>query len=314
MRRRYETQHVATVPPGYHVRTVRSGAHEVRIAFPPGSRKRGSGKVVEVLHPVGENSGCLARSNPMELLVMGANPMRSNPIDQFTQTEKMHLGMLGIKWSEIKSRRDVNHARAKLRKFEKLRSRSNPSAAAVESNPNYGFVPGAEPESIAKEIYEGFHQAEADRFSVMDEPHIPRGEYAQLGTLYSLHVKPAAGPEPRYVKNLLRPGAPIRVISSESRRQIYFAGGSQAMTDRELADFGCGPENLCELGEVRQIWYLARKNHAQLEEEYRGKVVNYRHAFGSKGAVKPVLFYNRRMKRLLLQGGDYEVLDEGIEN
>lgn len=54
----YRIEHVAQAPPGYHVRTVAPGSrsdHLVKIAFPPGRRRRGSGRLVEILHPVGEN-------------------------------------------------------------------------------------------------------------------------------------------------------------------------------------------------------------------------------------------------------------------
>src|SRR5882672_328335 len=76
------TEHVQQTPRGWRVRTVKPGPHsqhEVRIAFPPGPRKKGSGKVVEILHPADEkkNPSCevskKAKSNPGELLIFG-NP------------------------------------------------------------------------------------------------------------------------------------------------------------------------------------------------------------------------------------------------
>jgi hypothetical protein len=51
----YRVEHVATVPRGWHVRTKMSGTHVLRIAYPPGPRRRGSGKKVEILHPLNEN-------------------------------------------------------------------------------------------------------------------------------------------------------------------------------------------------------------------------------------------------------------------
>jgi hypothetical protein len=73
----YRTQHVSTVPAGWRVRSKRAGGHVVRIAFPPGRRKKGSGKVVEVLHPKRENPGCdVERKNPEQLLIFGlGNPL-----------------------------------------------------------------------------------------------------------------------------------------------------------------------------------------------------------------------------------------------
>ena len=70
--------HVATTPPGWRVRTVHSGEHELRVAFPPGKRRQGSGKLVEILHPERErNCGCRAR-NPGALVIFG-NPEKPNP-------------------------------------------------------------------------------------------------------------------------------------------------------------------------------------------------------------------------------------------
>lgn len=75
------TEHVQQTPRGWRVRTIVPGPqsqHEVRIAFPPGRRKKGSGRVVEILHPESErNPKCdiskKARTNPGELLIFG-NP------------------------------------------------------------------------------------------------------------------------------------------------------------------------------------------------------------------------------------------------
>lgn len=54
----YRIEHVAEAPKGFRVRTFAPGPrsdHLVRMAFPPGRRKRGAGQLVEILHPPGEN-------------------------------------------------------------------------------------------------------------------------------------------------------------------------------------------------------------------------------------------------------------------
>lgn len=68
----FRVEHVSATPIGYKVRTVRRDGHQVRIAYPPGRRLKGSGRVVEVLHPRTENPCRLP--NPAELVVMMANP------------------------------------------------------------------------------------------------------------------------------------------------------------------------------------------------------------------------------------------------
>jgi hypothetical protein len=74
----YKHEELQKVPRGYRVRSVKRGTHVVRIAFPPGRRKKGSGKVIEILHPKSEtNPSCIvsnqAKNNPGELLIFG-NP------------------------------------------------------------------------------------------------------------------------------------------------------------------------------------------------------------------------------------------------
>jgi hypothetical protein len=58
---KFKHEEVSAVPRGYRTRTVRRGSHEIRVAFPPGRRRRGAGRVVSILHPVGENPNCPIR-------------------------------------------------------------------------------------------------------------------------------------------------------------------------------------------------------------------------------------------------------------
>lgn len=71
---------MAEQPRGWRVRTKREGAHELRIAFPPGPRRKGAGKLLEILHPKTERNpkACgVAQMNPAELVIFG-NPKRKN--------------------------------------------------------------------------------------------------------------------------------------------------------------------------------------------------------------------------------------------
>src|SRR5260370_24834166 len=58
---KFKHEEVSAVRRGYRVRSVRRGSHEIRVAFPPGPRRRGAGRVVSILHPVGENPNCPIR-------------------------------------------------------------------------------------------------------------------------------------------------------------------------------------------------------------------------------------------------------------
>ena len=70
---RYHTQDVQPVPAGWRVRSVESGAHVIRVAFPPGPRRQGAGRVVQILHPLRSDNPCSI--NPPELVILG-NPAR----------------------------------------------------------------------------------------------------------------------------------------------------------------------------------------------------------------------------------------------
>jgi hypothetical protein len=55
----FRHEDVSAVPRGYKVRTVtHPSGHRVRIAYPPGPRRTGAGKLVSILHPKGENARC----------------------------------------------------------------------------------------------------------------------------------------------------------------------------------------------------------------------------------------------------------------
>ena len=103
------------------------------------------------------------------------------------------------------------------------------------------------------------------------------------------------------------------LIADAAGRQLYIIG-DQAMSEEEVAVFteAAGDEVL--LGEARAISYRATKWHPQVEDAYRGKNLPYEHRFGEEGGRKPEVFYSRRMRRLLIRGGDYTVEGVGIKN
>ena len=67
-RSKFRHEDVATVPRGHRVRTVTTPTgHKVRIAFPPGPRRAGAGKLISILHPQTEANPC--PKNPLQELV-----------------------------------------------------------------------------------------------------------------------------------------------------------------------------------------------------------------------------------------------------
>jgi hypothetical protein len=86
----YRHEEVAAVPSGWRVRTVtHSSGHRARIAFPPGRRRKGAGKLVSILHPRSEHNPC--EVNPAELIIVGANPsVGANPASAEQLYEEFH--------------------------------------------------------------------------------------------------------------------------------------------------------------------------------------------------------------------------------
>jgi len=72
-RAQFRHEDVATVPRGWKVRTVtqRTG-HQARIAFPPGPRRKGAGRLISILHPQGENPETCREGR--RLKAEGSNP------------------------------------------------------------------------------------------------------------------------------------------------------------------------------------------------------------------------------------------------
>lgn len=67
-RSKFRHEDVSAVPRGWKVRTVKHpSGHLVRIAFPPGPRRTGAGRLVSLLHPDSESNPCA--KNPLEELV-----------------------------------------------------------------------------------------------------------------------------------------------------------------------------------------------------------------------------------------------------
>jgi hypothetical protein len=139
------------------------------------------------------------------------------------------------------------------------------------------------------------------------EPHMPAGDYAQLGELLALYVKPRAGGQVQSI-TFAKP-FPI-LVSDDSARQLWFVDGDQDLTT-SLSGFGAHDRGagVFELGEARRIDYKQRKEHVPQPD-----VDEWRHEFGEETGERPTLLFDSRHKRLLLEGGAYEVRREGIVN
>lgn len=169
----------------------------------------------------------------------------------------------------------------------------------------HSWKPKKNPSAAA--IREDFTGSPADWFTVEQEPHMPSGDYAQLGEVLALYVKPGRGTAVQQIN--FRSGERPLLVSDESRRQLWLVGGSQDVSN-SLGVFGAtAGEGLIELGELRRIDYKQRKEHVPHPDHDE-----WRHELGEDSGVRPVLLFDMRHKRLLLRGGEYEVRPEGIVN
>jgi len=232
MSARFRREDVSSVPGGWKVRTVKAGTHRVRVAFPPGRKQKGSGRLVSVLHPVSGSNPCanpctMRSSNPAELMVMSANhPPRTklarqkdararaaairaaagrNPANM-APDKPYRIVWDGTEVNAAKTQAEAEHMLAKMKKKYKKTLRDSDSTLKIEyrrqnpaellvmgANPNPRVEVVAAPNPPTEEIVEAFTGREVEFMDVYNEPHMPRGRYAKLGPLVALYIKPAKG-------------------------------------------------------------------------------------------------------------------------
>lgn len=341
MSARFRREDVASVPGGWKVRTVKAGAHRVRVAFPPGRKQKGSGRLVSVLHPVSGSNPCanpcsLRASNPAELLVMSANhpPRRRN-----AEARAGKISQTLMKFADKADKKGQGHLAEAYREMarknpaELLIMGANPSrrtlereardraerirAARLHTNPRVEVV--AAPNPPTEEIVEEFTGREVEFMDIYNEPHMPRGRYAKLGPLIALYIKPTKGGQVQRIGAAEAVGhdfpkawggKPPVVVCDSSARQIYFVDGAQDITEA-LAAFGAidRGNGIVELGQGRRIDYQCRKEHvAEPDEDL------WKHDHGEENGEMPTVLFDTRTKRILYEGGDYRIEGPWIRN
>jgi hypothetical protein len=234
------------------------------------SRSKGRGPSPRDIEDIYEQTGYKGFiSNPSELVVLGANPSRRRSAWGYGH-DMAH---------------NPRHKTIVLKPHTTYTIRTNPSAEAIR---------------------ESFTGMPAEKYETFDVEGMPSGEYAELGKLLSLYVKPVIGGQVREIR--FKQPYPL-LVSDTSRRQLYFVEGDQDVS-QGINLFNDSPTpGVCELGEVRRVDYKQRKEHLPnpgLDE--------WKHHFGEENGVRPTLWFNERTKQLLLKGGDYTVRSEGITN
>ena len=277
---RYRIEDVAKTPRGWRVRTRVRGAHVVRIAFPPGPRRKGAGEVVQILHPKSENPVCAIGKNPSELLIFG------NPSTKKATRERA--------------------ARIRGARLNPKRKKRNPKPEGElkQAVHLFGSFHGKDP----KEIIEKHESAEI------------RKDYAALGDLVAIGIGDCAMHGQNLVNNwnkcshIAFKGDGVKLASSPNGRQLYAIGGNQNLVSCHGKFEGVDWEkDFVDLGECPFIVYLARKAHGNFEP------IEYVHEFGEKSGIRPQLMYDKLKRRIFFVGGDYFIdsskqISPGIEN
>jgi hypothetical protein len=318
MSSRFRHEDREAVPKGWKVRTVKAGKHRVRVAFPPGRKVKGSGRLVSVLHPIGENPCELRSTNPAELMVMSANnPPRRNLPKARVETYQLVSSITG---KPIRKATKVIFADGKEVKFIERLPKTKAIRAAMDqlgrnpaellvmaANPRVEVVHGDNPP--VEEITEEFSGTEVKWLEVYNEPHIPRGRYAYLAKLFRLLLKPAKGGQVQKI-TFEGDGAPL-IVSDASAKQIYFVDGNQDISGCLVAfnDFSTHPDGKVILGASREIHYIGKKHHIGDED-----TDEWRHTHGEEDGVLPTVLFDTCNKRLLYEGGNYRIVGPWIKN
>lgn len=325
-KRAYRTEHVATTPRGWKVRTSVMGKHVVRLAVPPGPRRRGAAKVVQVLHPKGENPQCTRkqRNSLVEAALAGAVGAAAGGTAAVL-TERWLKGRKKVKASNAKGRK-TNAARtggAYVIKWEDggisrtfrtkgaadrfLRATKKLKGTVVwksarETNPNNGAA------SAAKKAYQEFHGRPPEQVSDFQEELLKSGDYWAIGKLAGLWLSPVGKDFHKWPAPDIEfdPEENVMVVAEPDpkKTQFYIVGGDQKLSREDLNTLSNGADTskrFVPLGCVYAFGYFARKAFDNFEQ------VQHMHRFGEETGELPLLYYDKEAARLVLVGGAYSI-------
>jgi hypothetical protein len=274
----FRHEDVATVPRGYRVRTVKTGSHQVRVAFPPGPRKKGAGKLVSILHPKAENP---KRCNPQAITYLEAaeNAVKEGKFDR------------GKKLLAKGTKRMIADAEKELKR-RGLGARGQ------------GLGKTLNPGGKAAKLYTDFHGRAPSEILTMQESLMASGDYTALGDMGSLWIEPVKGepsdwpaPDIEFEKK-----DKVKLAADSKGKQLYLVGGNQKLPLDYLEKHGVSTDKrFISLGEVYGISYLTTKSF----DGYRDS--EYAHEFGEDTGERPFAFYDAELERIVLAGGGYSI-------
>jgi hypothetical protein len=171
----------------------------------------------------------------------------------------------------------------------------------------------------AAEMYEIFHGREPREVITMQEAAVKKGDYAALGDLCGLWLRPVKKntpptswppPEIQFSKS-----DGVKLCCDAKGKQLFFIGGDQQISPDDLAALceagdaeTMGKGNICCIGQCHGISYQTQKSF----DDFR--TIEYVHQFGEETDERPILCYDLAAKRFLLAGGAYSIagLDDSL--
>jgi hypothetical protein len=299
----FRVEHVQPKPQGWRARTILTHTgHEIRLGFPPGRRRKGAGRLLQILHPKTENPSCevtpqraaeiagkeIGIENPSELLILGANP-----------SELLILGA------------------------------GNPQNRAEAPGEGRSARTGTQTDKAADK-YREFHGKEPGEMVEIQRSDKMRKDYTGLGDLDALVIADGFDLEEyetfrsdmqRENGNFARVRKPmntgliyferrdaVKIASNPDGTQLYLLGGNQDLSSC-LLELGLDPtKDFIDLGFCICIRYITEK------AQNRFSTAMYWHILGEETKKPPRMFYDKLKREIYFTGGEYVVKAPGIIN
>ena len=168
----------------------------------------------------------------------------------------------------------------------------------------------------ASDLSESFHGRPVRETYTEEETEDYRIHLAGLGQLRELEILDRTG---EYSIPISFNGSTgkagsrgVTLASDPDGTQLLLVGGNQKLDldklDVPKAEQG---KDMVEVGEVLTVSYFTDKHHLSGPSSQKNGC-EYIHTFGEKGGARPVLVYDRLSKGMVLVGGEYRVVEEGI--
>ena len=275
-RSQFRHEDIAAVPRGWKVRTkAYPDGHEVRIAFPPGRRKTGAGKLISILHPNREKNGCNGFGPVRHKLL--TNQIILSPEFVSALTQGLGLGAGSYVATEA--------ARGVLKKKKKENKKRNPGSIAE-----------------AERLREDFTGLPAGEIIDAQEAHMQEGAYTVIGDLLTIWLAPVEGDPNGWPSKPTINFDDTYLAVDPKDQQLYIVGGDQSLDESYLESRGIPLDtDLVALGLAHGIAYRTAKS-------FDGGVNReYAHRLGEESGIVPTLYYNRKLEKMYLVGGNYSI-------